>query len=582
MAKGAPESVRGCLRVVPEGYDDAHMTLAAAGYRVLALCATVCDDALGGSNAVASESSAAARGMRRDETESNLDFRGFAAFACETKPASAPALELLRRSAHALVMITGDAPLTACHVAAEVGITRRPTLVLTRTEDDGDFEWRTPEGTAVAPLGREPATTIPELAKTRDLAVCGSGLDAVCALGARIVAARHVQVYARASPAHKERAIRAMRDAGVSTMMCGDGTNDVGALKAADAGVALLEGVDRARAAGHTTRRRGVTGSNPAGAECASADAESLEARLEAADDRRFADGVALRPGDASLAAPFTARSAGVAPCLDVIRQGRAALVATLQMFKILGLNCLTSAYVMSVQFLDGVKFGDAQMTAGGLLTAAMFLSLSRACPEERLASAPPRASVFAPGVMCSLAAQFAAHLAFLLAAVEVARRTVGDANSAPEYVSRPNASARVHPLDAPFAPSPINTVSFLVNVLTQTATAAVNYAGAPHSAPLARNAPLLYSVLAAYVALAALLAEVWPALNAAIELAPLPMEVRVFVAGAAAADLGACWAADRAFAAAFPPKRSDAARTLGGDAVERKKETVLSLLSRR
>ena len=231
-----------------------------------------------------------------------------------------------------------------------------------------------------------------------------------------------------------------------------------------------------------------MTGSNPAGGECASVDAESLEARLEAADDRRFADGVALRPGDASLAAPFTARSAGVAPCLDVIRQGRAALVATVQMFKILGLNCLTSAYVMSVQFLDGVKFGDAQMTAGGLLTAAMFLSLSRACPEERLASAPPRASVFAPGVMCSLAAQFAAHLAFLLAAVEVARRTVGDANSAPEYVSRPNASARVHPLDAPFAPSPINTVSFLVNVLTQTATAAVNYAGARRTARRSRE----------------------------------------------------------------------------------------------
>ena len=217
-------------------------------------------------------------------------------------------------------------------------------------------------------------------------------------------------------------------------MMCGDGTNDVGALKAADAGVALLEGVDRARAAGHTTRRRGVTGSNPAGAECASADAESLEARLEAADDRRLADGVALRPGDASLAAPFTARSAGVAPCLDVIRQGRAALVATVQMFKILGLNCLTSN-VMSVQFLDGVKFGDAQMTAGGLLTAAMFLSLSRACPEERLAHAPPRASVFAPG-MCSLAAQFAAHLA-----LSARRRRSRQANRSGTRTRRRNTS---------------------------------------------------------------------------------------------------------------------------------------------
>ena len=68
-------------------------------------------------------------------------------------------------------------------------------------------------------------------------------------------------------------------------------------------------------------------------------------------------------------------------------------------MFKILGLNCLASGVVLVRPVPPaGVKFGDAQMTAGGLLTAAMFLSLSRACPEERLASAPPRASVFAPG----------------------------------------------------------------------------------------------------------------------------------------------------------------------------------------
>jgi cation-transporting ATPase 13A1 len=48
---------------------------------------------------------------------------------------------------------------------------------------------------------------------------------------------------------------------------------------------------------------------------------------------------------------------------VQVVRQGRAALTTTVQMFKILGLNCLVSAFALSVQYLDGVKWGDTQQT---------------------------------------------------------------------------------------------------------------------------------------------------------------------------------------------------------------------------
>ena len=68
---------------------------------------------------------------------------------------------------------------------------------------------------------------------------------------------------------------------------------------------------------------------------------------------------------------------ANVNTVTHIIRQGRVALVSTIQMYKILALNCLISSYSLSVLYLAGMKFGDGQATISGILLSVCFLSIS-------------------------------------------------------------------------------------------------------------------------------------------------------------------------------------------------------------
>ena len=102
-----------------------------------------------------------------------------------------------------------------------------------------------------------------------------------------------------------------------------------------------------------------------------------------------------LKPGDASMASPFTVKATDVLPTTDVIKQGRCTLVVTIQMFKILGLLSLSTAYSLSVLYLAGVKLGDIQVRCTQLrcspLPAAVphsrsvvFLCCVRVCSAVR------------------------------------------------------------------------------------------------------------------------------------------------------------------------------------------------------
>ncbi|KAF9000770.1 endoplasmic reticulum Ca-transporting P-type ATPase [Hymenopellis radicata] len=410
--KGAPETIKTMLADVPAHYDETYKWFTRNGSRVLALA----------SKEMETMSIDRINKIPREQVESNLTFAGFLVFHCPLKEDAVEVLKMLADSSHRCVMITGDNPLTAVHVARDVEIVDREALILDLKENathEGDLVWRTVDESKIIPVDvSEPLDQ--SLFEEYDICITGAAMKQYENRPQWNDLVQNTWVYARVSPAQKEYILTTLKTLGYITLMAGDGTNDVGALKQAHIGVALLDGTpeDLKKIAEHqkVERIKKVYESQlsisarfnqpppPVPPAIAHLFPDAVAAQQRAAANQQVArrqnpmekfdlagitdklaemegeeDVPKIKLGDASCAAPFTSKLSHVSAIAHIIRQGRCTLVATIQMYKILALNCLITAYSLSVQYLDGIKFGDYQVTITGMLMSVCFLCISRA-----------------------------------------------------------------------------------------------------------------------------------------------------------------------------------------------------------
>ena len=87
------------------------------------------------------------------------------------------------------------------------------------------------------------ADQVKELARSNMLCINGDVLEKVILFPEAAPMIRSMDVFSRTSPAQKAIIVGMLNQQGHFTLMCGDGTNDVGSLKRADVGLAIVNGV---------------------------------------------------------------------------------------------------------------------------------------------------------------------------------------------------------------------------------------------------------------------------------------------------------------------------------------------------
>ena len=163
---------------------------------------------------------------------------------------------------------------------------------------------------------------------------------------------KYCSIYARCSPENKSQIVQSLQKESFTVLMCGDGANDCGALKVADVGISL-----------------------------------STE--------------------EASIAAPFTSRTPDISCVIEVLKEGKCALVTSFQTFKYILLYSLIQFISVTLLILIGSYLGDWEFMASDLFLItplAFLIPLAPAYPK--LTYHKPVSSLFSFSIIFSMALQ--------------------------------------------------------------------------------------------------------------------------------------------------------------------------------
>ncbi|XP_019578695.2 putative cation-transporting ATPase 13A5 [Rhinolophus sinicus] len=354
--KGAPEMMATFCRpeTVPENFPQELKKYTMQGFRVIALAHK--DLRLGKISEVQS--------LSRETVESELTFLGLLIMENRLKKETKPVLKELNEARIRTVMITGDNLQTAITVAKNSEmIPRESQVILVEASEPGEsvsasVTWQLVENQENGPGKNETCINIGnssapagEKGCCYHFAMSGKSYQVLLqhfnSLLPKILV--NGTIFARMSPGQKSSLVEEFQKLNYYVGMCGDGANDCGALKMAHAGISLSE-------------------------------------------------------QEASVASPFTSKTANIECVPHLIKEGRAALVSSFGVFKYLTMYGMIQFIGTSLLYWQLQLFGNYQYLVQDIaITLTVCLTMSSTHAYPKLAPYRPAGQLLSPPLLLSV-----------------------------------------------------------------------------------------------------------------------------------------------------------------------------------
>ena len=466
MCKGAPEIIKKLLKIVPKNYDECYIKWTKKGYHLIALAYKDVE----GYNS----------NTERNILEKDLIFAGFCVYEIPIKDKVDKYLKELIKSKYDLCIITGESLLTALKLITQLNLFESSKYAYLSIQENQIFLKDIDTNQII-----QEAKTIEDIknfSKEYFLCIANDEYKKLDNIKIKIPAIYSIipfiKLFSRMSKSNKIQIISDLKSSGRNPLMCGDGTNDVGALKLAKVGVTLLN---------------------------------IKESFVGKREFLYFEEDTIIKNWDTTAVTPFISKGESIKCIKNILLTGKLALIINIQMHKIFIINSISTIYIESILALKGIKFSEYQYANLSFIISLFFLMFSKAKPLNKLNPNRPAPKIINLKNVISIIGQIIINISsmnlLLYFSESVDPFLIGQEKS----------------LDEKFRPNLNNTIIYMFQILSQVNIFVANYQGEPFMENINKNSSMMKLIFGILAIGSIYIFDLYPQVNDDFEMVALP-----------------------------------------------------------